>query len=59
MLCRHSSVDIMDNETSAKGLEKNVNVCQVKSSQGWHVIDSDTLAVKRMISLAVTRWALA
>ena len=53
------SVDPSNNKALADELEQNVNVCRVKTSQGWRAIDADALAKKWMISPEIARQTLS
>ena len=56
--CSHLSVDPSSNNILEDALERNVMVCQVKTSRGWREIDSETLSKKWMISPEIARQTL-
>ena len=57
--CSYLQVDPTGCEEFADALERNVNVCQAKTSRGWRAIDADVLAEKWMVSPDIVRRTLS
>ena len=57
--CSYLQVDPTGCEEFADALERNVNVCQAKTSRGWRAIDADVLAEKWMVSPDIARRTLS